>query len=188
LVLWTEGEEVSAILPRLESCVIKAILQDSTENTTEALSFAVLTGATNVTIKNHGLLYDADFGSFSLNFYGGASQDEQQFPCVNVWAVDAQGYDAATPWIKRVTLNIALRYPADNSTEVTNVPAAINGVSLWLDNLTSYRRLLMDLVERSDNKLSISYFGPTNCSRGVDGDKRTTYMLWTMEVVCALNP
>ncbi len=179
---------MSAILPRLESCVIKALLQDSTSNTSEALSFAILTGASGVTVRNHGVHFDTDYASFVLNFYAGASQEEQQFPAVNVWAVDAQGYDAAMPWVKRVTLNIALRYPADNSTEVTNVPAAMNGVALWLENLTGYKRLLMELVEASDNKLAISFVGPANCSRGVESDKRQTYMLWTMEVVCSMNP
>jgi hypothetical protein len=179
---------MSAVHQVLESSVVKAILQDSTANTSAALSFGNVTEALAQTVTNYGLHISTAFASFVLNIYAGTSQETQELPCLNVWCVTANGYDATTPWVFRCDLNLSLRYPADDSTEVADVSAAMVGVSKWLNNLTSYVALFRDLIERSDNALAVSFVGPAQCNRGVDAGKRMQIIQWTMEVVCSLKP
>lgn len=179
---------MSAVNQTLEAATIKALLQDSSTNGVESISFGNVTEALSVSVTNFGLHIDTGASSFALNFYAGTSQESMEFPCINVWCVTANGYDASTPWIRRCDLNIAVRYPADDSTENADVSLAMLGISKWLDNLTNYQATLRDLIERSDNSLAVSWIGPTQCSRSVDAEKRMQLVQWTMEVVCSLNP
>ena len=178
---------MSVICQRLESSMLKALLQSGSEELLTSNSFALATDAIAVEIVNTRLHWDSAFGSFDLNFYTGLSQQEQVLPAVTIACTQAQA-DEAAPAVHSCEMQIALKFPADDSTANPDVPAALHGVGVWLENELAIPSRTRENLEKAEHSVVVTGVTTASGSRGIDADNRSRWLLFTFTVVASLNP
>jgi hypothetical protein len=178
---------MSVICQRLESSMLKALLQSASTETAVSNSFTQATEATSVHIDNTTLFWDSAFGSFVLNFYTGLSQEEQKLPAVTIACTQAQA-DEAAPAVHSCEMQIALKFPADDSTANPDVPAALHGLGVWLEAELAIPSRTRENLEKAEHSVVVTGVTTATGSRGIDADNRSRWLLFTFTVIAALNP
>ncbi len=172
------------ICQRVESAVLKWLLEAASPSESALSSFALATDAESVTVVPTGLLVSyGDADSFTLNFYAGESEERQELPKVVV--VSTQGTpEEDCPSIHRVPVEVTLCVEADSRTGFDST-AWLEQASRWLHGQISMTRGAMDGLERVDPYLVVSHVGPAETGRAPDGRKRIHR--WQFDVVASLN-
>jgi hypothetical protein len=177
---------VSVICQRLESSMLKALLQSATHELAISNSFTLATEALTIQVTNTLVHADADFPSFTLSFYCGLSQVEQKLPAVTISCTQAQA-DEAAPAIHSCEMAVLLKFPADDSTENPDVPAALHGLGVWLENELAIPSRTRDNLENAEHSVIVTGVTTATGARGLDADNRSRWLFFTFTVIAALK-
>jgi hypothetical protein len=177
---------MSVLCQRLESSLLKALLQSATPETDVSNSFSQATEAISVAVTNTGIQWDSAFGSFILNFYTGLSQEEQTLPAVTIACVQAQA-DEAAPAVHSCEMQVALKFPADDSSAIPSVPEALHGLGVWLENEFAIPSRTRDNLEMAEHSVIVTGVTTATGTRGIDADNRSRWLLFTFTVTASLQ-
>lgn len=171
------------ICQRVESAVLKWLLEAASPSESALSSFALATDAESVTVVPTGLLVSyGDADSFTLNFYAGESEERQELPKVVVVSTQGTPVDNC-PSLQKVSVEVTLCVEADSRTGFDST-VWLEQASRWIYGQISMTLGAMDGLERADPYLSVSHVSPAETGRAPDGRKRVHR--WQFDVIASM--
>lgn len=174
---------MSAICQRLESALVRHLLQVAGNGDLLANSFALATHASRIDVTPAGLLvYLEDSPSFTLSIYSGESEESVTLPAIVVACDSAQRMEEV-PNVQTCNVEVSLEVSADSKEGFDSV-AWLDQASRWLhDTLSGTVGFARDL-EACEPDVVISYISNAECGRGSDGRRRIHR--WLFQIVASI--
>jgi hypothetical protein len=174
---------MSAICQRIESALVRYLLQVAGNGDLLANSFALATNASQVQVTPIGLLVQMeDNASFTLNFYSGESEERVQLPAIIVVCDTAQRMEDV-PNVQTCNVEVSLEVQCD-STEGVNSVAWLDQASRWLHSELSGSVALARDLEVCEPGMVVSFVSHAECGRAVDGRRRIHR--WSFQIVASI--
>lgn len=162
---------MSAIAPRIQSALLRWLLQEATRETTVSHSFTLATSATGLTVISVGERATLDTHQFELNFYSGFGNSQVALPAIVIVCSQATS-QPDTPGIWEADVTVALEYQADNISGEDSPHIALEGAGNWIhDMLCDGDYTAQGLMEAEPNLIVMGVYG-VSARTVTDGEKR----------------